>query len=89
MHNLYRDIVWAFGTILIQEDPAIINETLKYYDERTLIVSQCWHVPVSSIFEGLIGSPFEDVPDSSSLLINGRSWGVWGNETSNYCYKAL
>lgn len=49
------------------------------------MLSQCWHVPISEILDGLKGSPFEDVPDTVALLINGRSWGEWGgqNETNS------
>lgn len=69
------DLVWAFGALIIRDGDEI--------EERTLLLSQCWHVPMSSIFQGLIGAPFEDVPETSSLLINGRSWGVWDEEDAS------
>jgi L-ascorbate oxidase len=77
------DLVFAHGLIIIQDSEKVLQHPEYFYEEeRLLTLSQCWHVSLSGILNGLEGAPFEDVPDTASLLVNGRSYGIW-DENAN------
>jgi L-ascorbate oxidase len=79
---------WAMGPLIIEESRLMFStRTLSheyfYHYEYIFLLSQSWHVPLSDIEAGVLGSPFEDIPDTDTLLINGRSYGGRGYQIIN------
>jgi len=71
------DLVYAYGVLIIKDGDEVAKNPDYYYDDEiVLICSQYWHVPIQSIVDGVTGAPFQDVPDTASILINGRSRGI-------------
>jgi L-ascorbate oxidase len=76
---------WAMGSLIVEDSPSIATADASRYsydDEKTFLLSQCWHTPMSQIAAGILGSPFEDIPETDSLLINGQSYGEWQEGTN-------
>jgi L-ascorbate oxidase len=72
-----KKIVWAYGAFIIDDSDIISNNKNYYYDEqRIFLISQCWHTSILDMYNGIVGSPFVDIPDTSSILINGHSYGI-------------
>jgi L-ascorbate oxidase len=82
--HTFLDLVWAYGALIIDDSDIISNNKNYYYDEqRIVLISQCWHTSILDMYNGLIGSPFVDIPDTSSILINGHSYGVWSKHNAD------
>lgn len=81
-HTKY-DSTWAYGFVIVDDSDYIAQDPRYFYDsERLISISQCWHIPSDDIYNGITGNPFVDVPDTDSILINGRSYGVWDNDST-------
>jgi FtsP/CotA-like multicopper oxidase with cupredoxin domain len=81
LHN-GLDSVWAVGPLIIEDGVELLLpfKEYSYIFEYTFILSQCWHKSIKSLEQGILGIPFKDLPETDSILINGRSYGDWSAE---------
>jgi len=78
------DLAFAYGGLIIKDGWELARNPIYSYDEEILLIcNQYWHVPIETIRRGVANAPLKDVPDTASILINGRSYGVWGNMKSS------
>jgi L-ascorbate oxidase len=78
------DLVWAYGALIIDDSDITSTNKNYYYDERRVVlISQCWHTSIADMYKGITGSPFVDIPDTSSILINGHSYGIWSKNNAD------
>jgi len=80
------DLIWAFGSLIIDDSDIIsMNKNYYYDEERVVMLSQCWHVSISDLYKDIMGSRFFDIPEPSSILINGCTYGSSGAAADAKC----
>lgn len=85
------DIVWLFGPLIIDDDPnySVLPKEYHWDEDRVFILNGVYHEPLNELVNRIVG-PIHDYPTYiASITINGKSFGIWDNETVTQANKPI
>lgn len=80
------DIVWLFGPMVIEDNPttyAALPAIYQYDEDRVFTLNGIYHDSLPTLMERIEGPRHSFPAVTWSISINGRSYGVWDNETND------